>query len=381
MNTPEIHGVCDERFAGVHAAFEKNFENDLELGACFALTLEGETVVDMWAGHLDEEKTQEWERDTIINVYSTTKTMTALCALILADRGELDFTALVSKYWPEFAQNGKENVLVSHLMSHSAGLSGMEEPMKPVDLYDWEKITDSLARQAPWWEPGTAAAYHSLTQGYLVGEVVRRISGKSLGTFFRDEVAIPLDADFHIGVPPECDDRIANLVPPPVLEPDPNAPEAHPIAVRTRANPTTGARRSWSEGWRRAEIPAANGHGNARSVAEIHVVLANGGVAKGKRLLSEEGCRVALEEQISFHDYMMDKPMRYGMGFGLVNESAPFPNPNSCYWGGWGGSKIIIDFDARMTFSYVMNVMREDPEGDKRATPLTKAVFDCMESI
>ena len=158
-------------------------------------------VVDLWGGWADVAKTRPWEKDTIVNVYSTTKTMTALCALILADRGELDFDAPVARYWPEFAANGKAAVKVSHLMSHSAGLSGWKEPLKPEDIYDWDKAVALLAAQAPYWEPGTASGYHAVTQGYLVGEVVRRISGRSLGTFFREEVAGPLGADFHIGLP------------------------------------------------------------------------------------------------------------------------------------------------------------------------------------
>lgn len=379
MPGTEIHGVCNERFALVREAFAKNFEEGLDVGACFAMTLEGETVVDLWAGYSDEAQTKPWQRDTIVNVYSTTKTMTALCALLLADRGELDFKAPVAKYWPEFAQNGKEKVRVSHLMSHSAGLSGMDEKMGPKDLYDWEKVTSALARQAPWWEPGTASGYHSLTQGYLVGEVVRRISGKSLGTFFRDEIAVPLDADFHIGVPPECDERVGELIPPDPVDPgDAEPPPPDSIAARTAANPSTSAIRSRTEAWRRAEIPAANGHGNARAVAEIHVVLANGGMAKGKRLLSEAGCRVALEEQVKGVDKVLGLPLRLGMGFGLVSESAPFPNPNTCYWGGWGGSTAVIDFDAKVTYSFVMNRMSEKLTVDARGARLARAVFKSM---
>src|SRR5262249_42233784 len=153
-------------------------------------------------------------KDTIINVYSTTKTMTALTALLVADRGELDFDAPVAKYWPEFAANGKAEVKVSHLMSHSAGLSGWKEKIRAEDLYDWEKATSLLAAQAPFWAPGTACGYHAVTQGFLVGEAVRRIAGKSLGTVFREEIAGPMAADFHIGLPASEDHRVAELLPP-----------------------------------------------------------------------------------------------------------------------------------------------------------------------
>jgi len=374
--TTEIHGTCDERFTAVRDTFAKNFESGKDIGASFCATLEGETVVDIWAGTRDAAQSLPWERDTIINVYSTTKTMTALCALVVADRGELDFSAPVGKYWPEFAANGKRDVLVSHLMSHTAGLSGMDEKVRGDDLYDWEKMTSLLAAQAPWWEPGTRSAYHALTQGYLVGEVVRRITGETLGTFFRKEIAEPLGADFHIGTPAECDSRVGELIPP-----DENTSLATPgakpdsISARTFRSPAAKAIESRTVDWRRAEIPAANGHGNARSVAEIHAVLANGGMAKGKQILSEAGCRVALEEQISNKDMALGIELRHGMGFGLPSESAPFPSPNTIYWGGWGGSVAVIDMDKRLTYSYVMNRMDSALTGDTRGAGLGLATM------
>ena len=184
------------------------------MGASCCATLDGETVVDLWGGFADEKKTRPWQPDTIVNVYSTTKTMTALTALLLADRGELDFDAPVARYWPEFAANGKERIKVSQVMSHSSGLCAWREPITdPGDLYDWEKMTSLLAAQAPLWEPGTASGYHMFTLGFLIGEVVRRITGKSLGTFFREEIAGPLGADFHIGLPASEDPRVADIIP------------------------------------------------------------------------------------------------------------------------------------------------------------------------
>ena len=200
MTSDVVEGFTHDRFAPAREAFAANLASGADVGASFCATLEGETVVDLWGGFADEARTRPWERDTLVNVYSTTKTMTALTALLLADRGELDFDAPVARYWPEFAAGGKDAVKVSHLMSHSAGLSGWKEPMVKEDLYDWDKVTALLAAQAPFWEPGTAPGYHALTQGYLVGEVVRRITGKSLGTVFREEIAEPLGADFHIGL-------------------------------------------------------------------------------------------------------------------------------------------------------------------------------------
>ena len=181
----EIYGVCDEKFAGVRDLLSASIDRGDDVGASFAVTVEGEMVIDLWGGHLDEARTQPWQQDTIVNVYSSTKTMSFLCALLLADRGQLDFDANVADYWPEFAQNGKHSVKVWHFMNHASGLSGMDQHMTPDDMYDWDKMVTTLAAQAPWWEPGSASGYHALTQGYLIGELVRRITGKSLVTFFQ----------------------------------------------------------------------------------------------------------------------------------------------------------------------------------------------------
>ncbi len=373
------HGFTTEKFAPVRAAFEANFANDGDIGATFCATVNGETVADLWGGYTDETKAKAWEKDTIVNVYSTTKTMTALTALLLADRGELDFDAPVAKYWPEFAANGKADVKVSHLMSHSAGLSGWKEPLTKDDLYDWEKATRLLAAQAPYWEPGTACGYHGLTQGYLVGEVVRRIAGETLGTVFRKEIAEPLGADFHIGLPASEDARVATLIPPPpggtISASSPNEltqnmstnPPIDPLVTRTRA-------------WRGAEIPAAGGTSNARAVAEIHRVMANGGAAKGKQILSEAGVRKALELQIEGVDLVLGMPVRYGMGFGLAGGAVPFPNPNTIYWGGYGGSLIVIDMDAHATYAYAMNKMAGTTTGDMRAFSILMAAWGAMAS-
>ena len=197
----EIHGFCDEKFAAVREAFARNFDEFGDVGASFAATVEGEFVVDLWAGHADKARTRAWERDTIVNVYSTTKTMSFLSALVLADRGQLDFHAKVTDYWPEYGASGKENTEVRHFMSHAAGVPGFDPALATAaELYDWELCTDNLAAQKPWWEPGAQSGYHAITQGYLIGELVRRITGRSIGAFFREEIATPLGADFHIGM-------------------------------------------------------------------------------------------------------------------------------------------------------------------------------------
>ena len=374
----EIHGFVHPRFEGVRAAFAANFASGEDVGASFCATLAGETIVDIWAGHADAAKARAWQEDTIVNVYSTTKTMCALTALVLADRGELDFSARVAHYWPEFAANGKAEVTVAQLMSHSAGLSGFHAKMSRDDLYDWQKVTGVLAAQAPFWPPGTAPGYHALTQGYLVGEVVRRITGQSLGTVFRTEIAGPLEADFHIGLPESEDHRVADLIPPPpggsiaavsgayLTQNMATNPAIDPLETRTRA-------------WRGAEIPAANGHGNARSVVAVQTVMANGGVGgNGKRILSEAGVRRALELQIEGDDVVLAMPVRFGMGYGLPGPALPLPNANSVYWGGYGGSLVIADMDARLCLSYVMNKMASTTVGDMRAAMLAGAVWQGM---
>ena len=377
MSDVSVEGFAQPRFSAVREAFAANLASGADVGACFAATVEGETVVDLWGGYADEARTRAWEKDTIVNVYSTTKTMTALTALVLADRGELDFDAPVARYWPEFAANGKAGVKVSHLMSHSAGLSGWKEPIAPEDLYDWAKVTSLLAAQAPYWQPGTASGYHALTQGYLVGEVVRRITGRTLGTVFREEIAGPLGADFHIGLPASEDHRVADLIPPPPGTAVGDGEQSELNANMSR-NPGIDVMATRTRAWRAAEIPAAGGHGNARSIAEIHALLANGGVAKGRRILSEAGCRKALEVQIEGQDLIFGAPAKFGLGFGLPGPQMPLPHPNTLFWGGYGGSLAIIDMDARTTFGYAMNRMLGTTTGDTRAFGLCMAMWEAL---
>jgi CubicO group peptidase (beta-lactamase class C family) len=189
-----------ERESRVRELFDQNLADGTDVGAAFCVTVDDRVVIDLYGGFADEARTRPWLADTIVGVYSTTKTMAALTALLVADRGELDFAAPVARYWPEFAAGGKAAVTVAQVMSHSSGLCGWREPLTSDDLYDWEKATALLAAQEPYWAPGTASGYHALTQGYLIGEVLRRITGQTLGTVFRTEIAEPLGADFHIGL-------------------------------------------------------------------------------------------------------------------------------------------------------------------------------------
>lgn len=376
-----VSGHCDERFAAVADAFAANLQSGADLGASVAVTYKDELVVDLYGGHLDEEQTERWQADTLVNVYSTTKTMSFLCMLILADRGELDFSATVATYWPEFAANGKQAVTVEHLMNHAAGLSGMDEPVTSEDVYDWDKITTLLAAQAPWWKPGSAPGYHALTQGFLLGEVLRRITGETMGTYFAREVADKLGAEFYIGVPDAALPRVAHLIPPrdTRLGAAAEAAGAEGIAARTFANPRGNAKDSWTLPWKKAEIPAANGHSNARGVAQIHSVLANFGESKGVRILSEETARKVMIPRLEGDDQVLQMPVRYSLGFCLPPGADI--DRRLCFWGGWGGSNAVIDQQNQLSMSYVMNRMHDGLMGDERGLSLSGAILGSMQAL
>jgi len=370
----EIQGTCDDGFGAVRDAFAKNFDDGTEVGASVFVTVDGKPVVDMWAGDANPAG-DPWERDTIVNVYSTTKTMAAICMLMLADRGELDFAAPVAQYWPEFAANGKENVLVSQVMGHSAGMCGWDTPMTAADLYDWDLCCTRLAEQAPWFEPGSQPGYHAITQGYLQGEILRRITGQDIDTFFRTQVAGPLGADFHLSLDAEHDHRVGELIPPRPLTAE-ETPEAGSIAART-GNPRLNATEPQTREWRAAVIPAAGGFGNARSVGRIHSAMACGGTVDGVTLLSPEGVEVALEKQSEGVDLVLRTEVAMGMGFGVSSPMMPLP-PRTFFWGGWGGSSAIIDLDTRSTITYVMNRMDATLTGDMRGGSITLAAFGAL---
>jgi CubicO group peptidase (beta-lactamase class C family) len=362
-----IQGSYDELFAAVPLVLAKLLD-DGDVGGSVAVLVDGEPVVDVWGGFADADRTVPWQRDTIANVFSVTKTMTALCALILADRGQLDLDAPVVRYWPEFAAAGKDDVLVRHLLSHTAGLADWVGPVE--ELYDWPAATARLAAQAPQGEPGTAAGYHSLTQGFLVGEVVRRISGRSVGDFFAAEVAGPLGADFHIGLSAEDDYRVALAIPPPSQDED------YAAAAAGDAAPTAGTpvrvRDGNSVAWRRAQIPAASGFGNARSVAQVQSVLACGGAVRGVRLLSQAGSERAREEQFRGVDQVLGIPVRWALGYALFGGTFG--------WGGWGGSVVMVQPSSRMAVAYVTNQMRE-PADDTRGLEIVTAVYDGLGAL
>jgi CubicO group peptidase (beta-lactamase class C family) len=376
----DISGTSDARFDTLGDLLSGSIDAGTDVGASISVTIEGETVVDIWGGHVDEAHTAPWQADTITNVWSTTKTMMSLTALVLVERGELDVYEKVATYWPEFAANGKENIEVRHLLSHTSGVSGWDKPFATEDLFDMESATAKLATQAPWWEPGTASGYHALNQGHLVGEVVRRVSGRTLGTFFAEEIAGPLGADFHIGLAAEHDGRVSPVIPQDEPPMDLSALDPDSPLVRTFTGPALDATAPWQEGWRRTEIPAANGHGNARSVARIQAIVANGGEVDGVRLLSPETINVIFDEQSHGTDLVLGEPQRFGIGYALADaEISPhMPTGNICYWGGWGGSVIVVDCDRRMTIAYMMNKMLPSTDGDSRGDAIIRAAYASM---
>jgi CubicO group peptidase (beta-lactamase class C family) len=376
----DVSGTCDGRFEEVRRELAQCLDSGEELGASIALDLDGDVAIDMWGGYRDEARTQPWDADTITNVWSTTKTVTSLAALMLVDRGQLDVDAPVAEYWPEFAAAGKEGVLVRHLMSHMSGVSGLDQPAVVEDLYDWDKSTARFAAQAPWWEPGTASGYHALNYGHLVGEVLRRITGKSLKQFVAEEIAGPLGADFQIGAVESDWDRIAPVVPPPPLPFDFASLPADSPTVRTLTGPPAEASNANTPAWRGADIGAVNGHGNARSVARVLSVISRGGEVDGVRLLRPETIELIFREQANGIDVVLGVPLRFGIGYGLPQlDILPYvPDEKICFWGGWGGSVIIMDVGRKMTISYMMNKMGSGIIGSERSAKYVSAIYKSL---
>jgi len=386
MALEEIHGDCSPRFARVRETFALLFATPSEVGGAVAIQQDGRFVVDLWAGHADAARSRPWERDTLVNVFSTTKGMTALCAHRLVDRGQLDLDAPAARYWPEFAQRGKSALRVRELLNHSAGLPAIRRPLPPSALFEWHTATAALAEQEPWWEPGTRHGYHALTFGWLVGELVRRVSGRSVRRFFRDEIAAPLGADVHIGTGPALDDRVAEIIPAPPPKPDEDNPLLellkNPTSVAARAflNPVLSPDAANTTQWRRAEIPAANGHASARGLAQVY-----GAVASPERaatpVLDPDGIQRAGTEERSGPDLILfDQFVRYGPGFMLGTPDEPLgPNPGAFGHAGAGGSLAFADPMAKLGFAYVMNQMQLGRYLiGPRANALVKATYECI---
>jgi CubicO group peptidase (beta-lactamase class C family) len=374
-----VEGEFSPQFEALRSELQRMLDSGEELGASLAVVDHGKPVVDLWGGWREPEHQSLWQRDTIVNVWSITKTMTTLSALMLADRGLLDLDAPVAKYWPEFAQNGKAEITVKQVMSHTGGVSGWEMPFTLEQLYDYEQATSHLAAQAPWWEPGTASGYSLLNFGHIVGEIVRRVSGKTLKAFVAEEIAGPLGADFTIGVPKSAYDRVSNVVPPPPAPIDlSQLPPDHP-AIKTFSPVPMDATVTYTDAWREAEIGAANGFGNARSVARIQSVITNGGEVDGVRLLSQKTIDRIFEVQSDGMDLVLFQPVRFGIGYGLPSQQeSQLPDRRIAYWGGWGGSIVLNDVDRGFTFAYVMNRMDGEVLGSARSAAYQRAFLDAI---
>lgn len=356
-----VQGRCDPGLEPLRDLFAERLANgpDQDLGASLAVFVAGEPVLDLWGGWCDEAQTCPWSADTLVNVWSTTKTMTSLAALLLIDRGVLDPDKAVAHWWPDFAAAGKADVTLRQVMSHTSGVSGWNAPVALEQLYDQESAAARLAAQAPWWPPGTATGYHALNYGHLIGELVRRCTGQSLGRFFAQEIAAPLQADFHLGLQPTEFHRVSPVVPPPPLPFDFATLDPHGAMFKTFTGPLPDAAAANTVAWRKAGIGAAGGHGHARSVAKIQSVISNGGRSGRVQLLRPETVDRVFEVQHRGTDLVLGVPLNMGLGWALpVPEVVPYvPAGRVCFWGGWGGSMVINDADRQVTLAYAMNRM------------------------
>lgn len=400
VKTGEVAGFCDSRFERVVDEFIRNFQERDEIGASVCITLEGETVVDLWGGLAHPETQAPWNKDTLTLVWSATKGATALCAHILAARGELDFEAPVTHYWPEFGQAGKEHIPVRMLLNHQAGLAALHQPVPPGAFSDWDLMISLLEKEEPWWTPGSMHGYHGFTFGWLVGEVVRRISGKSLGTFFREEVAGPLGLDFWIGLPEGHDERVSLMIPAP--PPDPSGPVSpmmaamvDPTSLQTLLMFNTGGHMLPGpdgvfgfnlRASRAAEIGAAGGITNARGLAGMYAPLANGGSLKGVTLVNAEDLsRMAAVSSASALDAAILAPTRFSLGYvktadnrrvaGCTENDSLIISEEAFGHSGFGGAMAFADPPGKMSFGYAMNRMGDGIGLNKRGQSLVDAAY------
>lgn len=385
-----VEGHCDSRFTLVREAFRENFASRGELGAAVTVTVDGKAVVDLWGGVADRVSGRLWSRDTMVIVFSCTKAATALCAHMLVARGDLDLDAPVAHYWPEFAAAGKHAIPVRMLLNHQAGLAAIDARLPAATIYDWDMMTAALAAQVPHWEPGTAHGYHAATFGWLVGEVVRRISGRSLGTFFREEVAQPLNLDFCIGLPEALETRVAPVRMAPLTG------ETTPItrAMADRSTLTSKAfmnppglltaRQVNARALHAAEVPAANGIATARALAGIYTPLACGGRINGVELVDHETLRAMATVESEGDDRVLLIPTRFASGFMKSIDNRPGdsavlgPNPEAFGHAGAGGSIGMADPTAGIAIGYVMNQMGAGVLLNARGQTLIDAVYESL---
>jgi CubicO group peptidase (beta-lactamase class C family) len=384
MAALDVDGTCDPAFAPVRDVLAAQFADGSQLGAAISVRVGDRVVIDLWGGHRDPERSRPWMADTVVNVWSTTKGVVALAIHTLVDRGLLDPDAPVRKYWPEFTSDA----LVRHVLSHRAGLAAFREPTTAEELADWNLMITRLADTRPWWEPGTVSGYHALTYGFLVGELIRRVTGTSVRDFVHRELADRAGADFRIGLSPADDTRVATLVQPP--PPDPAAFQAmfaqlNPVALAVLTNPVVGPDQGNADFWRAAEIPAANGHASARGVETLYGAYAHGGVAGGQRLLSAAQAEHAREGQGACVDLVIGdaglggRESELALGVWLSGEDGHYgPNPRAVGHDGFGGSFGLADPEADLSIGYVMNLMGNVIADDPRKMALIDAVYSCL---
>ncbi len=371
-----IDGHCSDRFTALRAAFLGNFTERGERGGAVAIWHRDETVVDLWGGWADVARQAPWQRDTLVNVFSVSKALCAIACLRLVDAGWLDLDAHVARYWSEFEQAGKDRVTVRQLLSHQAGLPAIRKPLPDGAALDWATMTTALAEQAPWWEPGTAHGYHVNTFGFLAGELVRRIDGRSIGTLLREDVTGPLGADIHIGLPAGEHHRVSEFLwpgnpPQPELDSDDAL-----MRWNTYWNPPGFSGAHWVNHprWREAEVPSTNGHGHARAIARVYAALAQGGEIDGVRVLSRAALAAATTEQVHGDDRVHQRPSRFGIGFQLTQVERPLgPNPGAFGHFGAGGSLGYCDPQSGIGFGYVTNDM-----GPRWQNPRNRALLDAL---
>ncbi|KAJ5752249.1 beta-lactamase [Penicillium odoratum] len=380
-----IQGHCAPQFKALHKLISEKLQSNEELGVSLSVIIGDRTVVDIWGGYKDAARTKPWTKETITTVWSLSKIITNLAALLLVDRGQLDPSAPVANYWPEFAANGKENILIKHILSHTSGVSSWELPNTIVDIYNTRQSTAKLAAQKPWWSPpGVQSGYHVTNQGHMVGEIVYRVTGKLLGAFIRDELAAPLRADFQLGLSQEPDwDRVADLIPgPPVTIPD--GIDLNSVFAKTFMSILMPAETAMTPGFRNAEIGATNGFSNARALAKIGSMVANGGAVGGKRFMSEETIHRMLEVQSDGVDLVLGCHLRFGLGVGLPTpETLPWlpADGRVAYWGGWGGSFLVMDVDRKVSIAYVMNKMGEGTLGNHNTAEYVKVIYAILDEL
>jgi CubicO group peptidase (beta-lactamase class C family) len=383
-----IGGWTAPGFEHVRAKFEQNFDEGLEVGAAFAAYHHGELVVDLWGGVADRKTGRAWARDTIALLFSTTKGATAVAANHLAQEGALDVDAPVVEHWPEFAAAGKSAIPVSWLLSHQAGLPWVDEPITFEAALEWDPLIHALERQVPVWEPGTAHGYHAVTYGHLVGEVIRRVTGRTVGTYFAEEIARPLGLDFWIGLPEAQEPRVAPLVGRMVTEGSGSAggqtltEMAGPDSKLSRAltvNGAFGGRGAFNtRAVRAAEIPAAGGVGDARSVARMYAACI--GDVDGVRLLTPEQMADAQRQRTTGPDIvLLDLDLQWGLGFMVPSTLVQLGHGARAFGHfGMGGSLGWADPDAGIAFGYVMNRMAMGMAGDARGYRLVHACYESL---